>query len=132
MPALKGAKTVGAGFDNAVEVVRVVYDFSVDGGQVEDNTLFTADGALLVRCIGTLVETAFTSGGSATIDLGVGTSGVQFNSATAVASYSANALVASATNAFVRMASGDVMNMGVAVAALTAGKCEFIFEICQA
>jgi len=132
MPALKNAKVVGSGFDNAVEVVRVVYDFSVDGGQVEANTLFTTDSALLVRCVGTLVETAFTSGGSATIDLGIGASGVQFNSATAVASYTINTLVASASNAFFRMAAGDIMNMDVNVAALTAGKCEFIFEICQA
>lgn len=132
MPDLKNAKVIGAGFDSAVEVVRAVYDFSVDGGQVEDNTVFTADSACLVRCIGVQVETAFTSGGSATIDLGIGTSGTQFASGVAFSSFTANAFVASASSAFVRMAAGNVINMGVNVAALTAGKCEFIFEICQA
>lgn len=132
MPALKGAKTVGAPFDNAVEVVRVIYDFSVDGGQVEDNTVLIADGTLLVRCVGISVETAFTSAGSATIDLGKGTSGVEFASAVAYTAYTLNGFNASASAAFVKLNSGEIINMGVAVAALTAGKAEFIFEVCQA
>ena len=131
MAALKGAKVVGAPFDNATEVVRVIYDFSVDGGQVEDNTVLTADGEILVRCIGVNVQTAVTSGGSATIDLGKGTSGVEFVSTEAYTSF-ASGLYASESAAFVKLADAEVINMGVATAALTAGKLEFIFEIAQA
>jgi hypothetical protein len=132
MATLKGAKTVGAPFSNDIKVVRVIYDYSVDGGQVEDNTVLTADGAILVRCIGAIVETAMTSGGSATIDLGKGTSGAEFVSAEAYTSFSAAAFYASESAAFVKLADGEVINMGVATAALTAGKVEFIFEIAQA
>lgn len=132
MPALKGSKIVGAPFDNNVEVVRVIYDFSVDGGQVEDNTVLTADGTILVKCIGINVETAMTSGGSATIDLGKGASGVEFASGEAFTSFSANAFYPSESAAYLKLSNGEIINMGVAVAALTAGKVEFIFEVCQA
>lgn len=129
MATLVGAKTVGAPFKNAVEVVRVIYDFAEDGGQVEDNTVLTAEGNVLVRCIGAKVITAPTSGGSATIDLGKGTSGTEFISTEAYTSFALNALYASESAAFVKLADGEVINMGVATAALTAGKIEFIFEV---
>ena len=131
MPALKGAKTVGAPFSNTVEVVRVVYDFAVDGGEVEDNTVFTADGALLVRCVGVDVTTAFTSGGAATVDLGKGTAGTDFISAEAYTTFTAGGFYASESSGWVKLANTNVINLGVNVAALTAGKCEFIFEVAQ-
>lgn len=131
MATLKGAKSVGAPFDNAVEVVRVIYDFAQDGGQVEDNTVLTADGEILVRCIGVNVQTAVTSGGSATIDLGKGTSGTEFVSTEAYTSF-ASGFYASESAAFVRLANAEIINMGVATAAITAGKLEFIFEVAQA
>lgn len=132
MATLKGAKTVGAPFDNAVEVVRVMYDFSVDGGSVEDNTVLTASGVVLVRCIGTSTEVALTSGGAATVDLGKGASGTEFISTEAYTAFTLAGFVASESAAFVKLADGEVINMGVATAALTAGKMEFIFEIAQA
>lgn len=132
MATLKGAKTVGAPFDNAVEVVRVIYDFDIDGGQVEDNTVLTADGVVLVRCVGAYVHTALTSGGSATVDLGKGTTGVEFISTEAYTSFTLAGFYASESAAFVKLANAEVINMGVATAALTAGKVEFIFEVCQA
>ena len=129
MATLVDAKTVAAPFKNAVEVVRVIYDFDEDGGQVEDNTVLTAEGNLIVRCVGVKVHTALTSGGSATVDLGKGTSGTEFVSGEAYTSFSLNALYASESAAAVKLADGEVINMGVAVAALTAGKLEFIFEV---
>lgn len=132
MATLKGAKTVGAPFDNTTEIVRVIYDFAVDGGQIEDNTVLTADGVVLVKCLGVSVITAANSGGSATIDLGKGTSGVEFVSTEAYTSFGANAFYASESAGFVKLADGEIINMGVATAALTAGKLEFIFEIAQA
>jgi len=132
MAAVKGAKVVGAPFDNKVEVVRVIYDFAVDGGEVEDNTLLTADGSILVRCIGVDVIAALTSGGSATVEVGKGTSGAEFITAEAYTSFTLAGFYASESAAFAKLATTNVINMGIAGAALTAGKMEFIFEICQA
>ena len=132
MAALKGAKVVGAPFDNTVEVVRVKYDFSVDGGEVEDNTVLTADGSVLVRCVGVDVEVALTSGGSATVELGKGTSGAEFITAEAYTSFTLAGFYASESAAWVKLADTNIINLGIAGAALTAGKVEFIFEIAQA
>ncbi len=132
MAAVKGAKTVGAPFSNKNDIVRVIYNFAVDGGEVEDNTLIVADGIILVKCIGAYVLTACTSDGSATIEVGKGTAGAEFISAEAVATFAAAAFYPSESAAFVKLANAEVINMGVAVAALTAGKIEFIFEIAQA
>lgn len=132
MAALKGAKIVGAPFANTTEIVRVMYDFAVDGGEVEDNTLITADGIVLVKCIGAYVHTLVTSGGSATLELGKGASGAEFITQEAVATFAANAFYPSESASFVKLANTEVINLGIAVAALTAGKIEFIFEVCQA
>lgn len=132
MGVLKGAKTVGAPFDNKSEIVRVMYDFAADGGQVEDNTVFTADGTVLVKCIGVYVHTAPTSAGLATIDLGKGSSGTEFVSGEDFSTFTVGSFYASESASYVMLADTEVINLGVAVAALTAGKLEFIFEICQA
>lgn len=131
MAALKGAKTVGAPFDNVVEVVRVMYDFSVDGGEIEDNTVMTADGELLVRCVGAYVHVA-PVGVGATIDLGKGAAGVEFISTEAITSFTLAGFYASESAAFVKLATSEIINLGIATAALTAGKIEFIFEVAQA
>lgn len=132
MAVVKNAKTVGAPFSNTVEVVRVIYDFSVDTGAVADYTLFTASGACLVRCIGADVIAACTSGGSATLELGKGASGAEFITAEAYTSFTLAGFYASESAAFVKLADTNVINLGIAGAALTAGKIEFIFEIAQA
>jgi len=131
MATLKNAKTVGAPFSNAKEIVRVMYDFAVDGGEIEDNTVLTADGIVLVKCLGVYVHTALV-GATATIDLGKGAAGVEFASAVAVASFGLGVFVPSASLAHIKLANAEVINLGIAVAALTAGKMEFIFEVIQA
>ena len=131
MATLKGAKTVGAPFSNAKEVVRVMYDFSVDGGEIEDNTVLTADGIVLVKCIGVYVHVA-PVGVGATIDLGKGAAGVEFVSTEAITSFPLAGFYASESAAFVKLANAEVVNLGIATAVLTAGKLEFIFEIVQA
>ena len=131
MATLKNAKVVGAPFSNKNEIVRVIYDFAVDGGEVEDNTVFTADGVVLVKCIGAYVHTA-PVGVGATIELGKGATGAEFISAEAITSFPLAGFYASESHAFIRLANTEVINIGIATAALTAGKIEFIFEICQA
>lgn len=132
MAVAKGAKTIGAPFSNTVEVVRVMYDFSVDTGAVADYTLLTADGPCLVRCIGASVEAGLTSGGAATLELGKGASGAEFITAEAYTSFALNGFYASESAAFVKLADTNIINLGIAGAALTAGKVEFIFEVAQA
>lgn len=131
MAVSKGAKTVGAPFSNTAEIVRVMFDVSVDGGQIEDNTLLTADGEVLVRCIGTYVHVA-PVGVGATLELGKGATGAEFISAEAITSFTLAGFVASESAAFVKLANAEIINLGVATAVLTAGKLEFIFEIVQA
>ena len=124
------APVKGAPFSNAREMIRRTYDFSLDAGALADEvTLATFSDACLVRLIGISVETAFTSGGSATIDCGLaGGTGVEFLSAEAVASFSANALVPGLTD-FIYVGANESIEMDIGTAALTAGKAEFIFEV---
>lgn len=132
MAAVKAAKVIGAPFSNVVEVVRVIYDFSVDTGAIADYTLFEAKGSVLVKCIGADVIAACTSSGSATLELGKGASGAEFITAEAYTSFTLAGFYASESAAFVKMVNGNVINLGIAGAALTAGKIEFIFEVAQA
>ena len=71
MAALKGKKTVGAPFPNALEVVKVVYDFALDGAMASPlDVLEAADDIVIVGFFGKVITTC-TSGGSATLAVGV-------------------------------------------------------------
>lgn len=129
MAALSNARTITPPFSNDRSMVRVVWDFAVDGGATGDLDVLTADGACLVRCIGANVKTAVTSAGSLDLDLGKGAGGVEFLSSVAVASLTLASYQASASQAFLKLADGEKIIMGIDVAAATAGKIEFIFEI---
>jgi len=131
MATLKGAKTVGAPFANAKEIIRVMYDFTVDGGEIEDNTVLTADGIILVKCVGVYVHVA-PVGATATLELGKGTTGAEFISAEAIATFTLASFYASESANYLKLANAEVINFGIATAAFTAGKLEFIFEVLQA
>jgi predicted nucleic acid-binding protein len=110
-----------------------VYDFSKVGGAVGSFNLVDDDGATikipanaLVLETFVFVETAATSGGSATISLGL-ESAVDLLAATAVASFSSAAKIAgipvSGTLSTSVLATVERnLTLAVAVAALTAGK----------
>ncbi len=128
MAVLDDAKTVGAPFGNATEIVTVTYDFSVDGGAVADYTVLTADGSVLVQHIVTDVETALTSATDFDIDLGKNAGGTEFWSDNAKAVYALDAQVLSATpGTFVELADGETITMGIETAAATAGKMHMKF-----
>lgn len=124
------APVKGAPYSNEVSIIRRVYDFSLDAGALADEvTLATFSDDCVVRLIGISVETAFTSGGAATIDCGLaGGTGVEFLSAEAVASFSAGAFV-SGIAAWTKVAATESIEMDIGTAALTAGKATFIFEV---
>lgn len=127
MASVSKAKVVGAQFPNSCEIVRVEYDFAVDGGATGDLTLLTADSQCVVFLKYASVKTAVTSGGSLTLDIGKGTSGAEIFSNKAVAALTLDSLhVGSAP---VEIAVDEIVNMKIEAAAATAGKVEFVFEV---
>lgn len=111
--------------DEGIVVEKIVYDFSVDGGAAGALTLFTAGCNMVVhKCI-MKVQTACTSGGSATVAVCSDGAGAEYVAATAVASLTANAIIAGVPTAGgVRLASGSTMDILIETADLTAGKIE--------
>lgn len=133
MAALVDHKKQGVGFSNESRIVRVTYDFAVDGGATAALDVLTADGPMLIAMKSLWVETACTSGGSATLDLGVTGALTIFRAATAVASLGANVILSMATAGTVRyLASGEQVLQEIKVQAFTAGKIHYTFEIWKA
>lgn len=130
MAALSDAKTVGAPFGNSVELVKVTYDFAVDGGAVSDIDVLVADGNLLVELYNIDVEAAATSGGAAVLDVGKGAGGVEFKSDEALADLALDAqLPADTPGTIVELADGEKIVMGIEAAAYTAGKWHYMFKV---
>lgn len=132
MAVLVGAKSVGAEFQKSFEIVRVIYDFSVDTGAVADYTMLTATGACVVKLLHAHVKTAVTSGGALVVDLGKAAGGTEFWSDKAVAALtldSMHSVDAIAGVAGVELTEGELIVLGLEVAAATAGKIEFVFAI---
>lgn len=132
MAAVAGAK-VASPFYNEAQLVRVVYDFSVDAGAVGALDLLTVSKASVVRLKHLVVKTACTSGGSATVAVGVTGATTAFVDATegAVANLTANAVVDGAS-APKYCAAGAKCVLTIGTAALTAGKVEAVFEVVAA
>lgn len=132
MAAVSGAKTVGAPFDNESTFVRVVYDFAEDAGAAGALDLLTATNAIVVKSFHAVVKTAATSGGSATVTVGV--SGGDDDAALdatsgAVANLTANAVLGQEATVPFYVAAGGKVVQTIGTAALTAGKIEYVFEI---
>lgn len=130
MTAVVGTKTIGGGFTNAEEIHKIVYDFAVDAGATGALDIFTAKGNVIVTGFHAHVITACTSGGSATVEVGVSGSTAAVMAQTAVA-----ALTANACKGFVgpvRLADGATLKQTIATAALTAGKIEYTVKIQRA
>lgn len=142
MAAVAKAKNIGPVFRNELQVERVVYDFSVDGGATGALDLFTAGADVVLHGFHAYVKTACTSGGSATVAVGVtgATSAFVTTTAGAVASLTANAVLGAGLTEGTpntaalprRLASGDKVLMTIGTAALTAGKIEFVIQYMSA
>jgi hypothetical protein len=120
----------GPSFPNAVEVVRATWDFAVDGGSVTFYDALVADAGCIVSLRAAIVKTAVTSGGSLTLDLGKGAAGTEMISNKAVASMTLNNITVGAAPVY--LAANEKISMNIEVAAATAGKIEFIFEVVKA
>jgi hypothetical protein len=114
------------------------YDFAVLGGAVGSVNLLDCDGkaatlpkgAIITMCIIDIITT-FTSGGSATVALGSGVATNDLKAATAFGSYTAGLLTGiqtGATSTAIKLTADGTMSATIAVAALTAGKCNVVVE----
>jgi hypothetical protein len=114
-----------------VESVEVIYDFSKDGGAVSSLDVLKVKDACVVRAAYMNVETTCTSGGSATVALGV-SGGAELVAATAVASLSAGASIDGASiGTTFKLAADGVVQMTIGTAALTAGKIRIRLELAK-
>jgi hypothetical protein len=128
MAVLKGHKSLAAPFKNEGELVRVIYDFSVDGGSTADYDVLTAQGDMICEHVGTHVLAAVT-GTNLDLDLGKGAGGVQFHSDVDPSAILLNTVISGGSTRHVVLAAGDKIVMGIETAAATAGKLEFMFRI---
>jgi hypothetical protein len=127
MAALKDALTLGAGFENRVEYHRFVYDFAQDGGATGTLTAVTCDKQCAVVSSAVHVLTACTSGGSATVKIGTTDDDdcIMTTTQGAVANLVADYTVGGAALP-AWLDTGDVINLVIGTAALTAGKIEVV------
>lgn len=142
MASVAKAKNIGNTFSNEEIVERVIYDFAVDAGSVGALDLFTADADVIITGFHAVVKTAATSGGSATLEVGVtGDTNLFMNSTQgAVASLTLGAaifppVVEGTPNVIacpVKLASGDKILQTIGTAALTAGKVEYTVKYMRA
>lgn len=70
MAALRGHRTVAHGFANALDIVRVEYDFARDGGGLGSKDVVTANGDVLVVAAWVGIKTACASLGAAAVKVG--------------------------------------------------------------
>lgn len=120
-------RTLDKGFTNERQFVKLTYDFSTDGGAIADTVrMAVVNGKILItECI-LHVETACTSGGSATVSAGAETADADaFGSAIAVATLVDDYAIDTAAGQSLVVDSGDYLSLTVATAALTAGKINF-------
>lgn len=114
------------------ERVEIVYDFSVDGGAVGALDVIKLKEASCVELAEFHVQTTCTSGGSATVSLGISGDAAGLIAATAVASLTAGSVILGASrDASHKMAADAVLQMDIATAALTAGKIKIVLMVSE-
>lgn len=125
-------KTFGRGFPNEVKMVKLTYDFANDAGAFADVVkVGTTDGKILVMDSVVHVETACTSGGSATVIVGVAggvTNAFMDLTSGAVASLVDDYCNQETTGQGIVLASGATITVDIGTADLTAGKINVILR----
>lgn len=115
-------------FSGGADHIEIEYDFAADGGATGSLDLMQVKEACVVESAYLKVKTAGTSGGSATVQVGVsGGAGIVGN--TAVASLSLGAVIAGLTN--VKLAADAIPQLTIGTAALTAGKFVLVLKLSQ-
>lgn len=142
MAALKNKKIVGASFPNATQIVKVIYDFALDGAMASPLDVIEAEDDIVILGFFAKVLTTCTSGGSATLAVGVSGGDVDvLMGDTAVAGLVANAFFAppqvlteGTPNTMspqlpIKLASGEKIVADTTTASFLTGKIEFTFII---
>lgn len=130
--SLDNKKNIGAPASNAREMVKVVYDFAVDGGSIADYDVLENTGTdeVVISLDRIEVETAVLSAGALVADLGKSDGGTEFKSDLAKATMAADAILTSDTaETHVSLANGEKIVLGIEAAAATAGKIAMYFII---
>lgn len=92
MAALKNYKKIGSPFTNQTETIKVTYDFAQDAGAVGAYDVLLSEQDCVLTGFYAVVETAATSGGSMTLDVGITGDTNLLLADTAVADLSAGSL----------------------------------------
>jgi hypothetical protein len=132
MAAIKNAKTIGAEFPNATLIHRAIYDYSVDAGAIGALDVFVASQDVTILEAYVKVLTTCTSGGAATLAIGIDADPDTLVDETAIGALTAGALIAPiAAVCPVKLASGAKIKMNIADFTLTAGKFEVVVKIAK-
>lgn len=119
-------KTIGRGFSNETQFTKLTYNFANDAGAFADVVkLATVDGKIMIKRAIVHVETACTSGGSATVAVGAATADADgFLTAAhgAVASLVDDFTYSEATSIGLVVNDADTITLDIGTADLTAGK----------
>ena len=131
MATAAGKKFVNGWSGGEIEVYKAVYDFSTDAGAVSVIDLLELKEAMVIHGGIIKVKTAGTSGGLATVEIGIKAGDTDaVLAATAVASLTANAIFPNAAaSTALYVASASIISMEIKVAALTAGKIEIELQM---
>ena len=142
MAAITDVKIIGSTFKNEKQIIRARYDFSKDAGATGALDIFQASRDVIITGFSAVVKTAGTSGGSATVKVGVTADDDLFVTTTqgAVASLTAAAIllpiaVEGTPNVLplpVKLPSGSKVIQTIGTAALTAGVIEYTIEYFEA
>lgn len=123
MAAVADAKTDQKTWSKGEEEIEVTYDFAEDGGATGALDLFTAGQAMMVK-VAAKVDTAATSAGSATVEVGKSGDTAGAVSQTGKASLTAGAVIDDGAGWY-KLDSGETLIQTIATAALTAGKIRY-------
>ncbi len=142
MAAIAQQKDIGKTWSNEEQVLKVRYDFSVDGGATGALDIFEALEDVIITGFHSVVKTAATSGGSATLKVGITGDDDLFMTTTqgAVANLTLGAAIFPAVvegtpNVIacpVKLASGAKVLQTIGTAALTAGVVEYTIKYMSA
>jgi hypothetical protein len=116
-----------------LEVVEIEYDFAKDGGSTGAKDIIKFMEPCVLVDAYTKVDTACTSGGSATVIWGIkggATDACLDVTSGAVAALTAGAVIPGETACKqIKLADNDILEMTIGTAALTAGKIRFVMLV---
>jgi len=128
MAAVAKYKPMQYVFSGGAEHIEIEYNFANDGGATGSLDLCQFKEAVVIENAYLKCIAAGTSGGSATVQVGV-SGGAGIISNTAVASLTLGAVIDGTEN--VKLAADAILQLTIGTAALTAGKFVLVLKVAQ-